>query len=74
MQEQLISEMMATNPRERPQASEAKSRLERIAEMGGCESAVTAEGEESMGEDLTRLFSEDLDVVWRDVRMKVENN
>ena len=65
--------MMATNPRERPQASEAKSRLERIAEMGGCESAVTAEGE-NLGEDLTRLFSEDLDVVWRDVRMKVENN
>ena len=73
MQEQLISEMMATNPRERPQASEAKSRLERIAEMGGGESAVTVE-EESMGEDLTRLFSEDLDVVWEDVRMKVENN
>ena len=65
--------MMATNPRKRPQASEAKSRLERIAEMGGCESAVTAEGE-NLGEDLTRLFSEDLDVVWRDVRMKVENN
>ena len=65
---------MATNPRERPQASEVKTRLERIAEAGGGELAVTDEEEESMGEGLTRLFSEDLDVVWRDVRMKVENN
>ena len=64
---------MAENPRERPKASEVKTRLERIAEAGGCESAVIDE-EESTGEDLTRLFSEDLDVVWEDVRMKVENN
>ena len=60
---------MSTQAHERPQASEVKVRLERIAEVGA---AVTAE--EGIGDDLMRLFSEDLDDVWRDIRMKIENN
>ena len=58
---------MSTRAHERPQASEVKVRLERIAEVGA---AVTAKE----GDDLMRLFSEDLDDVWRDIRMKIEND